>query len=138
MELITSEGNAFSGEIVSVTIPSGSGEITILGGHVPLLSTVNPGTLIVRTQTNEELIFAVSRGVVQVVPGAVRILSDIADRAEGLQEEVIEAARIRAEELRANRRNDAEGFAEATAVLDRELARLASVRRLRSRRSRRT
>lgn len=137
MELITSEGSAFSGEIVQVTIPSGDGEITVLGGHVPLLTTVLPGTLIVRTKDNQELYFAVSRGVVQVVPDAIRILSDIADSAEGLDESVIEAARARAVELRDNRRNDAEGFAEATAILDRELARLASVRRLRSRRSRR-
>ncbi len=133
VELITPEGAAYSGDAISVTLPSGDGEITVLEHHIPLLSTVLPGTVIIRTE-KEELLFAVSRGVVQVVTPNIRILSDIADRAESLEEAAIEQAKARAEELKSQRRNDAEGFAEATAVLDRELARLTSVRRLRSRR----
>ena len=137
VELITSEGSAFSGDAVSATIPSGDGEITVLKNHLPLISTVLPGTLIIRTGS-EELLFAVSRGVVQVTSTSIRILSDIADRAESLEEEAIELARARAEELRDARRNDSEGFAEATATLERELARLTSIRRLRARRGRRS
>ncbi len=133
VELITTEGSAYSGNAVSVTIPSGMGEITVLDHHLPVLSTVEPGTMIIRTG-DEELLFAVSRGIVQIGPNNVRVLSDIADRAESLEEEAIELAKARAVELREARRSDAEGFAEATAVLDRELARLSSVRRLRSRR----
>lgn len=135
VELITSEGSAFSGDAISVTLPSGDGEITVLSHHIPLLSTVNPGTVIIRTNS-DELLFAVSRGVVQVGGDDVRILSDIADRADNLEESAIEAARERAEDLLRNRRRDAEGFAEATATLERELARLMSIRRLRSHRRR--
>lgn len=120
---------------MSVTIPTGMGEITVLTNHIPVLSTVEPGTVIIRT-SDQEFLFAVSRGVVQIGPHNVRILSDIADRAESLEETAIEIAKKRAEELRDARRNDAEGFIEATATLERELARLASVRRLRSRRRR--
>ena len=134
-ELITSEGSAYKGEAVSVTIPSGMGEITILKNHLPLLSTVEPGTMIIRTN-DEELMFAVSRGVIQVGPGGVRVLSDIADRADSLDESAIELAKSRAEELKNARRSDSEGFAEASATLEKEIARLASVRRLRSRRRR--
>lgn len=134
-ELITSEGSAFAGEAVSVTIPSGMGEITILKNHIPLLSTVEPGTMIIRT-ADDELLFAVSRGVIQVGPRGIRVLSDIADRAETLDESVIEIAKARAEELKNARREDSEEFAEASATLSKEIARLASVRRLRSRRRR--
>ena len=133
VELITSEGSAYSGEAVSVTLPSGMGEITVLNHHLPLLSTVEPGTLIIRTP-QDELLFAVSRGVVQVGEGSIRILSDIADKAETLEEDAIELAKIRAEELKTARRDDAEGYADATATLNRELARLATTKRLRSRR----
>ena len=132
-ELITSEGSAFNGEAISVTIPSGMGEITILKNHIPLLSTVEPGTMIIRT-VDDELLFAVSRGVIQVGPRGIRVLSDIADRAETLDESVIEIAKARAEELKSARREDSEEFAEASATLSKEIARLASVRRLRSRR----
>ena len=132
-ELITSEGSAFNGEAISVTIPSGMGEITILKNHIPLLSTVEPGTMIIRT-VDDELLFAVSRGVIQVGPRGIRVLSDIADRAETFDESVIEIAKARAEELKSARREDSEEFAEASATLSKEIARLASVRRLRSRR----
>lgn len=132
VELVTSEGSAYSGEAVSVTLPTGMGEITVLGNHLPLLSTVEPGTVIVRTQSGEQF-FAVSRGVVQVGPSSVRVLSDIADRAETLEEKVIELAKARAEELKNARRRDTEEFAEAQAILEREIARLTSIRRLRSR-----
>lgn len=134
IELITPEGSAYSGEALSVTLPTGDGEITILKHHVPLVSTVNSGTMIIRLEDGKELVFAVTRGVVHVDGPVVRVLSDIADRAENLEESVIVQARKRAEDLRDLRRDDAEGFAEATAVLERELARLTSVRRLRSRR----
>ncbi len=134
-ELITSEGSAYSGEAVSVTLPTGMGEITVLAHHIPLLSTVEPGTVIIRTGS-DELYFAVSRGVVQVGDSGVRILSEIADRADSLQEKAIEIAKARAEELRDARRADKEGFAEATATLEREIARLASIRRMHSRRRR--
>lgn len=132
-ELITSEGSAYSGEAVSVTLPSGMGEITVLSHHIPMLSTIEPGTVIIRTG-KEELLFAVARGVVQVGQTGLLILSDIADKAETLQEDAIELARQRAEELRNARRTDAEEFADATATLEREMARLMSIRRLRSRR----
>jgi F0F1-type ATP synthase epsilon subunit len=50
---------------------------------------------------------------------------------EALEEAAIEAAKARAEQLVADRRSDSEGFAEATAILEKELARLKSVRRRR-------
>ena len=131
-ELITSEGTAYSGDILSVTLPSGMGEITILKNHIPLLSTVEPGTVIIRTLDGEEHYYAVARGVVQVGRMGLRILSDIADRAENLEEAAIELAKVRAEELRDARRGDAAGFAEAQATLEREIARITTIHRLRS------
>ncbi len=135
IELITPEGSAFSGETDSVTLPTGLGEITVLPHHIPIISTVEPGTVIIRNGADEQY-FAVARGVVQVEGGMVRVLSDIADRPETMEETAIEIAKKRAEELREQRREDSEDFAEATALLDRELARLLSVRRFRARRRR--
>lgn len=128
VELITPEEVAFKGQAVSVTLPTGDGEITVLTGHIPLISTVSPGTMIVRT-SGGELMFAVARGVIEVTGSSVRVLSDIADRVEALEEAAIEEAKKKAEQLVQDRRNDAEGFAEATAILEKEFARLKSVRR---------
>lgn len=133
IELITPEGSTYSGTAESITLPSGSGELTILEHHIPLMTNLQSGTVIIR-KDGEELFFAVSRGVVQIEKHGVHILADTADRTADLQEELIEAAKKRAEELLLDRRKDSEGFAEASAMLERELAKLSSLRRLRSRR----
>jgi F-type H+-transporting ATPase subunit epsilon len=133
VELITPEAVAFKGDAQSVTLPSGDGELTVLTGHVPIVTTLAPGTMIVRNAEGEQM-FAVARGVIEITQSSLRVLSDIADRVETLEEAAIEAATKRAEALVAEKRMDAEGFAEATAVLDREMARLKSVRRRRSHR----
>lgn len=133
LSIITPEEVAFTGEAESITIPTAAGEITVLTGHIPLVSTLQPGTMIVRDGKGGEQFFAVSRGVVEVEHNTIRILSDIADRVESLEEDAIEQAKQRAEEvLKKQRQGDSEGFADATAILDRELARLKSVRRRRS------
>lgn len=133
IELITPEGTSYSGTAQSVTVPSGEGEITVLENHIPLMSNVMPGTVIVR-KDGEELFFAVSRGVVQVEKHGILILADTADRTDAMEESAIEIAKKRAEELQNERRGDAEAFADATALLEREIAKLATLRRLRSRR----
>ncbi len=129
IDIITPEETAFGGEADSITIPTGDGEITVLGNHIPLVSTLMPGAIIIR-QGKEEQFFAVSRGVVEIGHNHVRILSDIADRAESLEQTAIEEAKTRAEKALAEKdRADTEGFTEATAILDREIARLKSIRR---------
>ncbi|MBP9773018.1 MAG: ATP synthase F1 subunit epsilon [Candidatus Peribacteraceae bacterium] len=133
LSIITPEEVAFSADAQSITIPTTAGEITVLSGHIPLISTLQPGTIIVRDGKGGEQFFAVAQGVVEVEHNTIRILSDIADRVESLEEEAIEQAKKRAEEVLKNQRQgDSEGFAQATAILDRELARLKSVRRRRS------
>lgn len=134
VELITPEGPALETKATSVTLPTMDGEITVLPGHVTLISAISPGTMIVRSEEGEEL-FAIARGVIEVTPSSVRVLSDIADRAEALEEAAIEQAKERAEKLLSEKRLDTEGFAEATAILEKELARLKSVRRRGVRRS---
>ena len=134
VDLITPDGIAYSAEAESVTLPTADGEITVLRGHVPLVSALAPGTMIVRYK-GEEHMFAVARGAVEVSGTSVRVLSDIADRAEALEEAAVEKAKADAEKLLSEKRHDEEGFAEATAILEKELARLRSVRRRPARRS---
>ncbi len=132
LEVLTPDGVALRTEAESASIPTSNGEITILKNHVPLVTTLGPGMLTVHTAEGDQF-FALSRGVVQVEKNSIKILSDIADRVDALDEQAILDAQKRAEELLASRRQDTEGFIEASALLDRELARLKSVRRRRSR-----
>lgn len=134
LTIITPEQTAFDAQIDSVSVPTAMGELTILPHHIPLVTTLASGTMTVRYGGKEEM-FAVSHGILEVDGPTVRVLSDIADRAEHLQEKAIEQAHEAAQKLVMERRGEDEGFAEAVAILDRELARLKSVRRHRARRS---
>ncbi len=134
LEIITPDSTVHDGDVDSVTLPTAAGEITVLPHHVPIITTIVPGTLIAHVG-KEELIFAVSRGVIEVDAKGVRVLSDIADRADVLEEKAVEEAQKKAEKLMSDKREDAAAFAEATAIFERELARLLTVRRKRSRRS---
>lgn len=131
-DIITPDDTVFEGDVESLTLPTADGEITILGGHMPLVSVLVPGTVIARKE-KEEWYFACSRGVIEIDGKEIHVLADTADRAESLQETAIEAARAAAVKLQGERRDDAEGFADATAQMERELARLHTIRRMRSR-----
>ena len=131
--IITPEETVFEGDIESLTLPTMEGEITVMGGHVPLVAVLVPGTVIAR-KGKDEWLFACSRGVIEVDGKTVTVLADTADRAEKLEEAAVEAAKSAAEKLASERRSDAEGFADASAVLERELARLQTTRRQKSRR----
>ena len=133
LDIITPDRAVYDGDCSSITLPTADGEITVLPRHVPLVTTIVPGTMTVRAPNREEL-YAVSRGVIEIDGKSVRVLTDIADRADSLEEAEIEKAKQEAELIMSEKRSDAESFAEATAVLDRELARLRTVRRHRARR----
>lgn len=134
LEIITPDKTVYDGNVYSVTLPSADGEITVLPHHIPIITTVMPGSMVVRAEGGEQ-IFAVARGVIEIDATSVRVLSDIADRADALEEDEIEKAKLAAEKLMSDKSQDATAFADATALLDRELARLKTVRRYRSRRA---
>ena len=64
----------FDGEAKSLTVPGSAGEMTILGHHEPLITTLKEGTIVVRTSEGEKE-FAVTSGALEVGPhGATVIL----------------------------------------------------------------
>ncbi len=131
VEIITPDETVYSGDAESVTLPTAEGEITVLPHHIPLIGVLIPGTVIIHVK-GKESVFAVSRGVIEIDGATVRVLADTADRAEALEEAAIEKAKTTAEQLVNEKRADAEGFAEATAILEKEMARLRTIRRHRA------
>jgi len=128
LEITTPERTMFEGEVSSVSLPTADGEITVLPHHIPLMSIIAPGTAIIREKEREHVL-AVSRGVVEIDGSTIRVLVDTADRAEELEEQEILKAKAAAEKMLNEKRGDREGFAEATALMEREIARLQVVRR---------
>lgn len=123
-QIITPEKIAYEDEIDQVTIPTKQGQITVLPHHIPLISVLEPGELIVK-KNNEEVPMFISGGFVEVRTGnSIVILADSAEHALHIDEARAEEARKRAEALQQEKVIDDIKFGEAAAALERALARI--------------
>jgi len=133
-ELTTPERVVLQEEIDGVTLPTTAGEITVLKDHIPLVATLVPGMATVHKGGEEEYL-AVSGGFVEVRPGnRVIVLADTAERADELDLEKVEEARARAARLLEEKRDAADvSNAAMLAALEREMARIRTVKKYRGR-----
>ena len=68
-------GILWSGEAKELTAPALEGEVTVLKGHVPLVTTLRPGRLVVRDQGGSEVFtHDVTRGVLEVTGTSATVL----------------------------------------------------------------
>ncbi|MFA5023751.1 MAG: ATP synthase F1 subunit epsilon [Patescibacteria group bacterium] len=131
-EIVTPERVVLRQEILQITVPTTSGEITILPDHIPLVSVLQPGVVEVKRVDNVIEIMAVSGGFIEVMKDKIVILADTAERASELDEARVEEAKARAEELKKSAHDQDEvQFAEVAAKLEKELARLRAVNKWR-------
>jgi F-type H+-transporting ATPase subunit epsilon len=99
VEIVSKERKLFEERNASmVVIPAAEGEMGVLPNHAPVLTTLGFGELIVRKGNAEER-FAIYGGVVDVRPGKVTVLAEMAESSFDLDLEAIEAARERAARL---------------------------------------
>ncbi len=130
VDIVSAEGEIFSGDAKMVFAPASRGEIGIAPRHAPLLSLLKAGEVRVQTPDGQELFFFVGGGAIEVQPRKVTVLADTAARAKDLDEAAALAAKQRAEEaLRDNQ--DKITQAEALAELARAAAQLKMIERLR-------
>ena len=89
LNLLTPERKAvFDTEIISVTIPAYSGEMTIMDGHSPLITTLGTGIIKYKIQGQDGTQKAmISWGYCEVVPGAVNVLAEFIQTKDEVVEE---------------------------------------------------
>src|SRR3990167_8469208 len=98
LKITALEGVVYENDVFQVTIPTASGEITILPNHISLVSILSVGELKIKNKNGEQAI-AVSGGFIEMRGNnELIILADNAERAEHIDLERAEAARKRAEE----------------------------------------
>ena len=98
VELVTAEGRVLSTEADFVLARGSDGDLGVLPRHVPLLTPLRTGELVVRNDGHDEYIF-VAGGFLEVLPDKVVVLADAAERAEDIDASRAQAAKRRAEEL---------------------------------------
>lgn len=127
LQLITPEKVAVEKEVEEAILPTPLGQITILPDHMPLISTLSAGEIVLK-KGNETLYLALSSGFLEVAENKVRVLADTAEIAEEIDEIRAEEAKKRAEHLLETSKEKVE-IAQASAALERALTRLKVTKR---------
>ena|SRR6185436_16709889 len=129
LEIVTPEAKIYSEDVDMVTLPGVEGEMGIFPMHVPLMTQVVAGELIAR-RDGKDYFLAVGEGFVEVTGERVAVMTDMAIRADDIDEMKAEEARKRAE-ARLSEKLGAEESASVQAALAHSLAQLKVKRRQR-------
>ena len=129
LEIVTPEAKIYSEDVEMVTLTGSEGEMGILPQHMPLMTELVSGELVAR-KDGKNVFLAVGEGFVQVTGDRVAILTDMAIKAENIDEAKAEEAKQRAEARLAQKLTSEESAA-ASAALAHSIAQIKVKRRLR-------
>jgi len=133
LQILTPEKVAYTDKVDQISVPTREGEITILPNHIPLVSLMAHGELLVKNDS-KEISMAVWGGFVEVRPDEVVVMTDVAERAEEIDEQKAEEARQKAENtLKEKDRLSDVAFTDAAAILEKSLTRLRVVKKYKRR-----
>ena len=130
LDVVSAEEKLFSGLVETLQVTGSEGELGVYPGHAPLLTAIKPGMVRVVKQFGEEQLFYVAGGMLEVQPGTVSVLADVAIRAEDLDEAAAREAKNAAEQAISNPTADFE-YAQAAAELAEAIAQLRIIQKLR-------
>ena len=133
VEVVSNEEQIYSGEASFAVIPTVNGELGIYPRHEPVMSLVRPGALrLTVPKSTEEVLVAVSGGILEVQPEKIMVLADVAVRSAEMDAERAEQAKRAAQEQLSLAQDD-ESQARAQAALAIAIAELRTLDYLRSR-----
>ncbi|MDP3267691.1 MAG: F0F1 ATP synthase subunit epsilon [Legionella sp.] len=130
LDIVSAEREIFSGLVEMVVATGELGEIGITPGHAPLLTLLKPGEIRLTLQGGEQEIYYVQGGMLEVQPHSITILSDVAERADHLDEASALAAKAQAEAAMANKGGDID-YSVAAVELARAVAQIRAIQKVR-------
>ena len=98
LSVVSAEESLFSGSIKSLQITGSEGELGIMPGHAPLLTSLKPGMALITKKDDSQEVIYLSGGMLEVQPNNIIVLADVATRGADLDEQAALAAKQRAEE----------------------------------------
>jgi F-type H+-transporting ATPase subunit epsilon len=129
VDIVSAEGEIYSGEASMVFAPAKMGEVGIAPRHAPLLTDLKAGPIRIETPDGNEKFFYVTGGILEVQPYLVTVLADSALHADQLDEDAALAARERAREALEGRHGEVD-LVQAQAELVEAEARFQAARKL--------
>lgn len=124
LEIVTPDRKVFDNDVQMVIARGGAGELGILPGHIPLVTTLKVSAVRLRLKDGSEQQVAVSGGFLEVKPDRITILAEAAELPEEIDIDRAERARERAEQRLANRAAENFDFRRAELSLLRAINRL--------------
>ena len=131
-DIVSAEKTIFSGLVEMIIASSHEGDVGVMYGHAPLLTSLVPGPIRIIKQGGEEEVYYVSGGYLEVQPDNINIIADSAQRAD----DIYEAAAKKAQEAAINAINNQAGefdYAQVSLQLAEAAARLRAIQQLRRR-----
>jgi len=107
--VLTPEREFYSGEAVYVSVQSIAGSIGVMAGHVPMVSALDVGALVIQPDEHTTRTAFHSEGFIEVRPECVYILSQACEWPEEIDEKRALEAELRAQERLAQQRPEEPG-----------------------------
>ena len=133
VDIVSAEQEIYSGTALMLFAPLETGEVGVLPRHAPLIASLKPGEIRVRTDKGE-LSFFVSGGLLEIQPHVVTVLAAAAVRAKDLDEAAALEAKRKAEDAMQDRHSKID-YARAQAELADAVARLRAIQKFRERKN---
>ena len=107
LEIVTPEAKIYSEDVEMVTLPGVEGEMGIYPMHIPLMTQIAHGEIVARKKGQDHYL-AVGEGFVEITGERVAILTDMAIKADDIDEAKAEEARKKAEQRLSQKLSDEE------------------------------
>ena len=130
LDIVSAEEEIFSGNVKNIIAAAMMGEVGIYPKHTPMITPLKPGEVKIITEQDEEMLFFISGGVIEVQPEIVTVLADTAIRGEDLDDAKAEESKKRAEEALADKSDNIDA-AKALAELAQAAAQLKMIETIR-------
>ena len=106
-EFVSPETVLFSGDVDQVDLPGTEGDLGILAGHAPMVTTLRPGILTIIREGQREPVVVIG-GFAEMGPGGLTVLADRAGAREDFDLDLLASDIKDAEEDVADCRDDAQ------------------------------
>ena len=131
-DIVSAEQEIFSGQITMLIATGLLGDLGVTPGHAPLLTELVPGPIRLVTDSDEEEVFYISGGFLEVQPTQIKVLADTALRADDVDEAAaVEAKRQAQREL--DNQNSELDYTRAATQLAEAAAQLRTIQSIRKR-----
>lgn len=74
LSVLSPKGEVFNGEVISLMLRGADGDLCVLSGHIPFITTVRPGKCVITLPSEEEVEGELTTGILNVSKDSVKLI----------------------------------------------------------------